>query len=108
MSYLIDINDLQFDLKSWTEKQFPQRTTSSILAHLRKETEEVEGDPKDIMEYADCMMLLLDAASYNGVRASDILTACYTKLSINKKRNWGSPNDQGFVEHVKDVVNQET
>lgn len=100
MSYPTDINDLQYDLKTWTEKQFPQRNTASIMAHLRKETAEVEAEPLDIMEYADCMMLLLDAASYNGLHASDILRACGENLVINKSRKWGKANDQGFVEHV--------
>jgi hypothetical protein len=102
VSYPIDINDLQHDLKTWTEKQFPQRTTNSILAHLRKETTELEEDSQDIMEYADCMMLLLDAASYNGIHASDILRACYDKLEINKARKWGNVNSDGFVEHIKE------
>lgn len=101
MSYPSDINDLQHELKCWTEKQFPNRDTASICAHLRKETYEVLEAPKDVMEYADCMMLLLDAASYNGVRSSDIVRACYEKLAINKDRKWGEPNDQGFVEHVE-------
>jgi hypothetical protein len=101
MTYPTDINDLQYELKTWTEKQFPQRTTHSIAAHLRKETLELEAAPNDIMEYADCMMLLLDAASFNGIHASDILNACYEKLAINKKRTWGEVNDEGFVEHVR-------
>lgn len=101
MSYPFDINDLQCDLKQWTEKQFPQRTMASILAHLRKETHELEAAPKDIMEFADCMMLLLDAASYQGIHASDILRACGEKLVINKARKWGAPNAQGFVEHIR-------
>lgn len=103
MGYSSDINDLQHDLKCWTEKQFPQRNTNGICAHLRKETAEVEKSPKDVIEYADCMMLLLDAASYNGIHASDILSACYKKLDINKSRKWGKPNAQGFTEHVKDL-----
>ena len=86
MSYPIDMNDLQYDLKTWTEKQFPQRTLQSILRHLEKEIQELEAEPNDIMEFADCFMLLLDAASYQDISISDIWRAMGEKLEINKAR----------------------
>ena len=101
MSYPVDMNDLQYDLKTWTEKQFPQRTLQSILAHLRKEISELEESPDDIMEFADCFMLLCDAASYQNIAMSDIWRAMGEKLQINKNRKWGKPNSEGFVEHIR-------
>ena len=101
MSYPVDVNDLQYDLKSWTEKQFPSRNMRSILNHLRKEIAELEEAPDDIMEFADCFMLLFDAASYQGLHMSDIWRAMGEKLEINKARKWGKPNSEGFVEHIK-------
>ena len=101
MSYPTDIDDLQHALKQWTEKQFPTRNTGSIMAHLKSEADEVEENATDVFEYADCMMLILDAASYNNIHASDILRACEEKLEINKNRTWGEPNSDGFCEHKK-------
>lgn len=102
MSYPIDMNDLQYDLRKWTGKQFPERTMHSILSHLKSEIEELEAAPKDIMEFADCFMLLLDAASFQDIYMSDIWRAIGEKLEINKKRDWGNPNADGFVEHIKE------
>lgn len=53
------------------------------------------------MEYADCYMLLMDAARTQGIYLSDIHTAAGEKLEINKKRKWGEPNADGSVEHVR-------
>lgn len=101
MGYPQDPNDLQHDLKTWTEKTFPKRTFSSILRHLESEIKELEKQPTDIMEFADCLMLLIDAASFQSIHLSDIITATREKLEINKKRKWGRPNAEGYVEHLK-------
>lgn len=101
MGYPIDMNDLQHDLKKWTEKQFPSRNMESITNHLKSEIGELLENPTDIIEFADCFMLLVDAASYQGIHMSDIWRAMGEKLEINKKRKWGEPNEQGFVEHIE-------
>lgn len=102
MSYSIDVNDIQYGISEWTENQFPNRTTESITKHLESEIEEIRRDPSDAMEYADAMMLIFDCASFNNIRASDILSAMCKKLEINKKRKWGEPNADGYVEHIID------
>ena len=61
-----DIMALQSSLCEWTEAQFPSRNMHSILAHSRnmysilanliKETIQLEDEPKDIKEFADCLM----------------------------------------------------
>lgn len=102
MSYPVDVNDIQHDLKIWTEKTFPQRTMGSILAHLRSEIAEIEENPDDIMEFADAFMLLFDAVSYQGFHMSEVYRAMDRKLEINKARKWGRPNAEGFVEHIKE------
>ena len=101
MSYSIDMNDRQYELAQWTSKQFPKRSMHSIISHLRTELTELEESPTDIMEFADCFMLLLDAASFQKLAISDIWTAIGRKLEINKARVWGKPNEDGFVEHVR-------
>ena len=104
MSYpvnTVDLNDLQFDLNKWTAEQFAGQPLSGKFAHLRKEINELEKEPKDVMEYADCYMLLIDIAGKNGVFLSDIHRAAGEKLEINKCRDWGKPNSDGSVEHVR-------
>lgn len=71
------------------------------LAHLVKELGELIDDPYDVMEYADCFMLLLDAARVSGYTADVVLAAAWVKLEVNKKREWGPPNEDGSVEHVR-------
>lgn len=101
MSYPIDMNDLQYDLNKWTAEQFKGQPLSGKFAHLRKEIAELEANPSDLMEYADCYMLLVDIAGKNNIQLSDIHRAAGEKLVINKNRTWGEPNDDGSVEHVR-------
>lgn len=91
---------LQARTGAWTTKQFPTRTTESIMNHLCSEAGEVTKEPFDIEEYADCFLLLLDAAFYNGISIAQIVDAAETKLEKNKQRNWGEPNSEGFTEHL--------
>ena len=95
------MNELQKALYIWASKQFKGQPISGKFSHLRKEINELEADQKDVMEYADCYMLLMDIASNNGILLSDIHTAAQEKLEINKIRKWGKQNKDGSVEHVR-------
>lgn len=101
MSYPIDLNDFQYNQAQWSNKTFVGQELSGKFAHLRKEVDELEADPRDIMEYADCYSLLVDIAAKNNIFLSDIHYAAIKKLEINKKRKWGKPNADGSVEHTK-------
>ena len=46
-------------------------------------------------------MLLLDCATHMGYDADDLVTATYNKLQININREWGAPDDNGVVEHIR-------
>ncbi len=72
------------------------------IAHLAKEVGELAERPFDDMEYADCMLLLLDAASNAGLPADDLLNTCWEKLAINRARTWGEPDENNVIEHVRD------
>ena len=86
----------------WSDAQFGGQTLEGKLAHLVKETVELCGAPHDIMEYADCFMLLLDVARKANITADALLDAAYEKLAINRQRKWDKPNEDGSVEHVHD------
>jgi hypothetical protein len=53
------------------------------------------------MEWADCMLLLLDAGWRHGHSLQDLLDFADTKLDINANRKWGKPDKDGVYKHVK-------
>lgn len=82
------------------------------LNHLKKEIKEViESNNSDIhdphngalMEFADCLLLLLDAfrLRHPDLTPQDLLRTCLNKIKINEKREWGKPNSDGSVEHIR-------
>lgn len=88
-------------LGEWADTTFPgQRTTMRCLLHLKKEVEEVIAEPDDRMEYADCFMLLLDAARKAGISPDDLIKVSYEKLEICKKRKWKAPDKDGVILHA--------
>ena len=101
MSYPINPNDFQYVQHQWAKETFKGQPLSGKFADLRREISELQDDPKDVMEYADCYSLLVDIAAKNGIYLSDIHSAAIRKLAINKKRKWGSPNPDGSIEHIK-------
>ena len=95
------MDKLQKALYEWASNQFKGQSISGKFSHLRKEINELEEDQTDVMEYADCYMLLMDIASNNNILLSDIHAAAKRKLEINKKRKWGKQNKDGSIEHVR-------
>ncbi|KKN27333.1 hypothetical protein LCGC14_0865580, partial [marine sediment metagenome] len=85
----------------WANVTFEGQNVHGKLAHLKKEIGELQDDPADLMEYADCFMLLLDAARKVNITADQILEAAWRKLEINKNREWEKPNNDGSVEHIR-------
>jgi dATP/dGTP diphosphohydrolase len=95
------IQQLQDEIADWSDSTFGAgRPATTPLHHLAKEVAELIEAPQDRMEYADCLMLLLDAYRMSGGSADDLIDACYQKLAINQKREWGQPDENGVVEHI--------
>ena len=89
----------------WSDSTFGKGDGRGALNHLKREVEEVHearGTPDQLVEYADCLMLLFDAARRDGFKASDVLQAAWAKLRVNLEREWGDRNEDGSVEHVRD------
>ena len=84
---------------AWARATFPQSTSASCLAHLRREVDELRQIPGDPGEIADCLMLLLHHAHLHGV---DVAAAFRAKLEKNKARKWGAPNAEGWTPHVEE------
>ncbi len=96
------IQQLQDEIASWSDATFGSGRTPSIpLHHLAKEVQELIETPNDRMEYADCLILLLDAYRMYGGSTDDLINACWEKLETNRKREWGTPDENGVVEHIR-------
>lgn len=78
------------------------RPYTAPLNHLKKEVDEVIQSG-DIMEYADCMLLLLDSFNkkYRELHTDVLFQACMKKIEINKSRKWAEPDENGVVEHIR-------
>lgn len=85
----------------WSDETFGIRTPLPSLHHLKKEVQEVIDEPHDLEEYADCFMLLIDSARIAGFSMVDILDAMWLKFEKNKNRQWGAPDENGTVEHIR-------
>lgn len=95
-----DWQAFQDELVKWQVETFGPAPARSVIAHLKREAGELHDDPKDVIEYADCMLLLLGAAARVGYDTDILLDACRLKLKINRAREWGPVQSDGTVEHI--------
>jgi NTP pyrophosphatase (non-canonical NTP hydrolase) len=82
----------------WAGETFPHQTLQSKANHLMREARELAADPTDQAEMADVLILLAGLASIAGV---DLERAVREKLAILRTRQWGEPDADGVVEHVR-------
>lgn len=96
-----ETNKLFQRIAEWRHETFGvQESVEPTLNHLKDEIEEISKEPKDIYEYADAMMLLLDAANISGYNYDDIIQAVKEKFEICKKRKWSEPDERGIRRHI--------
>jgi dATP/dGTP diphosphohydrolase len=69
------------------------------LHHLKKEIVELIENPDDESEWADCLLLLLDAAWRKGHTLQDLFDFAEAKLKVNKKRKW-KKGKNGVYQHI--------
>ena len=119
------LQELMDEIREFSDATFGNgQRTSAILHHLKKEVPElIEAFEKEKtagaddsvgvgefsrkvsqtkMEFADCFMLLLDAASHYDLTAEELIEVTVTKLEINRQRKWGKPDKNGVVEHIRE------
>lgn len=120
-----ELQKLMDDIREWSDSTFGDaQRTIPILHHLKKEVPELISAVKDMqaagidnsigvgefshkisvmkLEFADCLMLLLDAASHADIDAEELMKVTKIKLEINKDRKWGKPDENGVVEHIRE------
>lgn len=80
----------------------PGPRAEGVVAHIRKELEEVLRAPGDLSEWVDVMILAADGAMRAGHSPADLLAGYRAKLERNFARTWpdwrGMPADQP-IEH---------
>jgi NTP pyrophosphatase (non-canonical NTP hydrolase) len=117
-----ELQKLMNRIQEWSDITFGRyRIASSMVYHLKKEVDELleklmiynQGEYKSpihltikrkeiYFEFADCFMLILDAASHFGLTADELMDFTSRKLEINKNRKWGEPDENGVVRHIKE------
>lgn len=99
---MFDIEKWELEVAEWSDEKFGRnRSPEGPIHHLKKEVEELIADPYHPEEYADCMLLLLDAWRLRGGNLETLLIAARSKFEINKARQWGEPDENGVVEHIR-------
>lgn len=100
-----DFLDLIEDQADWSRKTFgsdAERGPIGALRHLSKEALEAAENPTDRSEYADCLLLILDAARRAGIKPLDLIHEAKAKMKINKSRTWPKPESTDSpVEHIR-------
>lgn len=101
------MTEYQFlSISEWQKQTFGEATALSKIAHLKEEIEELESDLRTnnigkTLEFADAFILLFGAAASDGMSYDDICFAIDEKMSINRNRKWGKPQDNGVVKHIE-------
>lgn len=92
-------------IATWSRATFgsdKDRGPLGPLNHLKKEVDEVILDPLDLYEYADCLILIFDAARRAGFTYEDLQWAAIRKMDINTTRRWPAVSGDEVAEHIKD------
>ena len=103
MEFATRLRDMLTEQALWSQSTFGSddaRGPVGALKHLSLEATEAAESPGDITEYADCFLLLMDAARRARISPMALLEASYAKLQVNKRREWPTPTGDEPVLHV--------
>lgn len=91
--------------RAWSSETFgPGDRLNGVLAHIRKELDEIEADPTDVTEWIDVVILAFDGAWRAGHEPEDIVAALLAKYAKNRDRewpDWKTADPDGPIEHIK-------
>lgn len=85
------LNALLHSQCEWSDKTFgPVEEAGPVppLKHLRKEVDETLANLNDPMEWADMLLLLIDAARRNGITFAQLIAYATAKHDVCKHRKW--------------------
>lgn len=98
------INIIASEQAEWSQRVFgsdADRGPIGPLKHLQKEAQEAIDSPGDVYEYADCLLLVMDASRRAGFPIQTLLDAAYVKLQICKDRVYPAPGLDQPAQHIK-------
>lgn len=103
---VLDIQQFIDDNNEWSVKTFGQCSAILPLNHLLKEVKEVNhailfNESKEDLkfEFADCFILLMQAAKKEGITFEEVFLSAVQKMNINKRRTWKKADD-GTFKHI--------
>ncbi len=100
---LAELDLFQHRVDRWRKETFGRREQAvdlaRIIAHLKREVNELEAAPLDPEEAADVFLLLLGVASAGGY---SLIGAAMRKFDQLQGRTWGEPDSEGVCEHVRE------
>lgn len=91
------------EVGEWAQKTFPDESVKGKLLHLREEVDELLEAPGDEGEWADCFLLLFDAARKQGLAFNDVANMILRKYKKNRARKRKAEPD-GVYHHVKEAA----
>lgn len=98
------IEDFWKQQSEWSQLAFGsdlERGPVGPLKHLEKEAKEAQDNIGDLMEYVDCLFLVIDATRRAGFTWNQLLESAFIKLEINKRRKWDKSIKDEPVEHIR-------
>jgi hypothetical protein len=97
-----NVNLIQREIALWAEKTFgPGDRFDGIMSHLKEEVGELRDSDGHIEEFADCLILLLNAAEQRGITWDILTQTVEIKMKVNKLRKWGNKQPCGKVNHME-------
>jgi hypothetical protein len=84
----------------WSEARFGNVGPVGPAKHLAQEALEFAAKPEDIIELADCQMLLWDMQRRAGFTDQQLAVAIGRKMDINEARDWPEPKDGEPRNHI--------
>lgn len=120
----VQVQHFQDMVTTWQDKTFPSATTRTRFDHLEDEFTELKRAIDDIewgrandcddafiarrrneigFELADMFLLMLAIAGGENIR---VIHYIVRKFEINQERDWGKPNEKGYVEHIREIRNE--
>ena len=95
--------ELLREVGAWAQRAFPNESVQGKLEHLQEEVNELRENTNDKEEWADCFLLLFDAARKNGYTFDDIANLILRKYQKNLKRSW-KEDSAGVYHHFEEAA----
>lgn len=99
------VESLANDQSEWSQRTFGtdrEHGPIGALKHLALEAQECIESPNDVMEYADCLLLIIDASRRAGFTYLQLFQAGRDKLEVCQKRVYPKPNGDEPSMHIKE------